>query len=165
MGFISLSRGNPADPQIYLESTYLQDPGPEAHLVNRGSNIKRLKTASNCTVSSCCLSGHKLEAVINNATIADICQQLARKLKTASNCSKSSCCLSCRRPESAVSNTTIADICLQLSFKLHPTAASALIPFLGGGCNASIDHSCMRLDRKIKLRKVLPSKHFMIQQG
>ena len=27
------TRGKPADPQIYLEATLLQDPWPEAHLV------------------------------------------------------------------------------------------------------------------------------------
>jgi hypothetical protein len=51
------TRGKPADPQIYLEATCLQDPGLEAHLVrfdflnsylDRGGNTKGLKTASNC---------------------------------------------------------------------------------------------------------------------
>ena len=132
------TRGKPADTQIYLEATYLQDPGLEAHLVkfdylvsylDRGSNITRLKSASNCSMSFCCLSRHKLEAVINNARIADTCIQLNGKLKTAFNCSKSSYCVSSRRREGAVTNTTISDICLWLSLKLSPTAVYALILF------------------------------------
>ena len=106
---ITQTRGKPADPQIYLEATYIQDPGLEAQMVkfdflnsylDRGGNIKRLKNASTCNMSSCCLSRHKQEAVIINATIADICLQLARKLKPASNCIKISYCLSCWRPVS-----------------------------------------------------------------
>jgi hypothetical protein len=56
--------GKPADPQIYQEATYRQEPRLEAQLVkldyliiyqDRGSNITRLKTASNCSISPCCL--------------------------------------------------------------------------------------------------------------
>ena len=54
VGHHGQTRGKPADPQIYLEATCLQNSGLEAHLVklddlisylDRGSNIKRLKTA------------------------------------------------------------------------------------------------------------------------
>ena len=79
-------------------------------------------------MSSCCLSMHKLEAVINNATIADSCLQLDRKLETASNCSKSSCCLYIRRPKAALSNNTNDDICLWLDKKLK-TSSNCSISF------------------------------------
>ena len=111
--YATQTRGKHNSPQIYLEATCFQDPGLEAHLV---------KTASNCSISSCCLSRHKLEAVTNNATIAHSCLQLDWKLKMAFNCSKRSCCLSSWRPEAAFSIVKIADICLQ-SFNLLQTAA------------------------------------------
>jgi hypothetical protein len=80
-------RGNPTDTQIYCKATYLQDSGLEAHLVNfeylisyldRGSIIKRLKTALKCSMSSSCLSSQRLEVVINNGTFSDNCLQLHR---------------------------------------------------------------------------------------
>ena len=49
------TRGNPADPQIYLEAARLQDPWLEAHLVKlhyltnylaKGSNVTIVTTAS-----------------------------------------------------------------------------------------------------------------------
>ena len=52
-GLVTQMRGKPADPQIYLKATCLQDPELEAHLVkfdhlisyvDRGTNITRLKT-------------------------------------------------------------------------------------------------------------------------
>ena len=47
------TRGKPADPQIYLEATYLQDPGLEAHLVKLDYLISYLDRGSNITRLSC----------------------------------------------------------------------------------------------------------------
>jgi hypothetical protein len=43
---LGLTRGKTADSQIYLEATYLQDPGLEAHLVKYDFLISSLDKGS-----------------------------------------------------------------------------------------------------------------------
>ena len=78
----------------------MQDPGLEAHSVKfnylisylaRGSKVtidnkclwlvRRLKGASNCIISSYCLSKQKLAAVTDNAKVAESCFHLYKEVK------------------------------------------------------------------------------------
>ena len=124
---------------------------------------RSLKTASNCSMSSSCLSSWRPARLLSSL-------QLDSSLKMASNCSMSSGYLSSGRPVIANSDTTITSSLVQI-LKLPPTATKTLVVFLGG-CHvvvsngvAAITYNCLTPDSKLEMQVIVATRFYLQRPG